>query len=107
MPCHHTPAADEIPPGLIKSYKVKVWFHGCGQFRPVLPDLIDPGLDVWETVQVHLHKRKMSATYYSLDKTTAPDYVRTVGLFPSQPSVRVAEIGDGNIRRQQHLPRRL
>jgi uroporphyrinogen decarboxylase len=37
-----------------KSYGVKVWFHSCGTFRPVLPDLIECGMDVWETVQVHL-----------------------------------------------------
>jgi uroporphyrinogen decarboxylase len=39
---------------LVKSYGVKVWFHSCGTFRPVLPDLIDMGMDIWETVQVHL-----------------------------------------------------
>ena len=39
---------------LTKSYGVKVWFHSCGTFRPVLPDLVDIGMDVWETVQVHL-----------------------------------------------------
>ena len=39
---------------LIKSYGLKVWFHSCGTFRPVLPDLIDIGMDVWETTQVHL-----------------------------------------------------
>ncbi|MFC2016867.1 uroporphyrinogen decarboxylase family protein [Chloroflexota bacterium] len=39
---------------LIKGYGVKIWFHSCGTFRPVLPDLIDIGMDVWETVQVHL-----------------------------------------------------
>ncbi|MGD8487258.1 MAG: uroporphyrinogen decarboxylase family protein [Chloroflexota bacterium] len=38
----------------VKERGVKVWFHSCGQFRPVLPDLIDMGLDVWEAVQVHL-----------------------------------------------------
>ena len=37
-----------------KNYGVKIWFHCCGTFRPVLPDLIDIGMDVWETVQVHL-----------------------------------------------------
>ena len=37
-----------------KSHGVKVWFHSCGTFRPVLPDLIECGMDVWETVQVHL-----------------------------------------------------
>jgi uroporphyrinogen decarboxylase len=39
---------------LAHSYGVKVWFHSCGSFRPVLPDLIDCGMDVWETVQAHL-----------------------------------------------------
>jgi uroporphyrinogen decarboxylase len=39
---------------LAKSYGLKVWFHSCGTFREVLPDLIDIGMDVWETVQVHL-----------------------------------------------------
>ena len=39
---------------LAKSYGLEVWFHSCGTFRPVLPDLIDMGIDVWETVQVHL-----------------------------------------------------
>ncbi len=39
---------------LSHSHGAKVWFHSCGTFRPVLPDLIDIGMDVWETVQVHL-----------------------------------------------------
>ena len=39
---------------LARSYGVKVWFHSCGQFIPVLGDLVDIGMDVWETVQVHL-----------------------------------------------------
>jgi len=30
-----------------------VWFHACGDILPVLPDLIDIGMDVWETVQLH------------------------------------------------------
>lgn len=37
-----------------RSYGVKNWFHSCGQFIPVLGDLVDMGMDVWETVQVHL-----------------------------------------------------
>ena len=39
---------------LAKSYDLKIWFHCCGQFRPVMRDLIDMGMDVWETCQVHL-----------------------------------------------------
>jgi uroporphyrinogen decarboxylase len=30
-----------------------VWFHSCGNVIEVLPDLIDMGIDVWETVQLH------------------------------------------------------
>ena len=39
---------------LFKSFGLKVWFHSCGTFRPVLGDLVDIGMDVWETVQAHL-----------------------------------------------------
>lgn len=39
---------------LAKSMGYKVWFHSCGTFRPVLGDLVDCGMDVWETVQAHL-----------------------------------------------------
>ena len=30
-----------------------IWFHSCGDITPVLPDLLDIGMDVWETVQLH------------------------------------------------------
>jgi uroporphyrinogen decarboxylase len=30
-----------------------IWFHACGDVSAVLPDLIDIGMDVWETVQLH------------------------------------------------------
>lgn len=30
-----------------------VWFHSCGDVTSVLPDLIEIGMDVWETVQLH------------------------------------------------------
>ena len=30
-----------------------VWFHSCGTFKPIMKDLIDIGMDVWETVQTH------------------------------------------------------
>jgi uroporphyrinogen decarboxylase len=39
---------------LAKRHNMKVWFHSCGTFRPVMSDLIDIGMDIWETVQVHL-----------------------------------------------------
>lgn len=30
-----------------------IWFHSCGNITAVLPDLIDIGMNVWETVQLH------------------------------------------------------
>jgi len=30
-----------------------VWFHSCGDITSVLPDLIEMGVHVWETVQLH------------------------------------------------------
>ena len=40
--------------GLAKDHGLHVWFHSCGAISPILPDLIDIGLDMWETVQAHL-----------------------------------------------------
>jgi len=36
-----------------KKHSKKIWFHSCGNILDVLPDLIDIGIDVWETVQLH------------------------------------------------------
>ena len=36
-----------------KKYGKFVWFHSCGDITSILPDLIDIGIDVWETVQLH------------------------------------------------------
>jgi len=30
-----------------------IWFHSCGNIFDILPDLIDIGVNVWETVQLH------------------------------------------------------
>ena len=37
-----------------KGAGMRIWMHACGAIREVLPDLVDIGLDVWETVQAHL-----------------------------------------------------
>lgn len=39
---------------LAKEFNLFVWFHSCGAIEPVLNDLIEVGMDVWETVQAHL-----------------------------------------------------
>lgn len=44
-----------------KSAGLRVWFHSCGTFRPIMPDLIDIGIDVWETVQAHLRGNEPEA----------------------------------------------
>jgi uroporphyrinogen decarboxylase len=36
-----------------KRHGKPVWFHSCGDVTAVVPDLIEIGLDVWETVQLH------------------------------------------------------
>ena len=36
-----------------KKRRKYIWFHSCGNITDVLPDLIDIGMDVWETVQLH------------------------------------------------------
>lgn len=40
--------------GIAKARGLRVWMHSCGAIREVLPDLVDAGLDIWETVQAHL-----------------------------------------------------
>jgi uroporphyrinogen decarboxylase len=39
---------------LAHRHGLKLWIHECGTFRPVLPDMIEMGMQVWETTQVHL-----------------------------------------------------
>lgn len=36
-----------------KQRGLPIWFHSCGDITAVLPDLIEIGMDVWETVQLH------------------------------------------------------
>jgi len=40
--------------GMAKASGLMTFMHSCGQVTEVLPDLIDSGLDVWQTVQTHL-----------------------------------------------------
>ena len=40
--------------GMAKEYGLVTLMHTCGQNMEVLPDLIEIGLDVWQTVQTHL-----------------------------------------------------
>jgi uroporphyrinogen decarboxylase len=36
-----------------KRLSLPVWFHSCGDITAILPDLIEIGMNVWETVQLH------------------------------------------------------
>ena len=40
--------------GMAKSKGLFTFMHCCGKITEVLPDLIDSGLDAWQTVQTHL-----------------------------------------------------
>ena len=40
--------------GMAKEYGLFTFMHSCGNITAVLPDLIDIGLDGWQTVQTHL-----------------------------------------------------
>ena len=49
-----------------KNHGKAIWFHACGNITEVLPDLIDIGVDVWETVQLHtlpLSARQLKREY--------------------------------------------
>lgn len=68
---------------LAHSYGLKVWFHSCGTFRPVLPDLIDCGMDVWETVQAHLRGNEPEALKREFGKhITFYGAISTQGTLP-------------------------
>lgn len=56
---------------LAHSYGLKLWFHACGTFRSVLPDLIDCGMDVWETVQAHFKGNEPEMLKREFGKHTA------------------------------------
>jgi len=40
--------------GMAKARGLRTFMHCCGKLTDVLPDLIDSGLDAWQTVQTHL-----------------------------------------------------
>jgi uroporphyrinogen decarboxylase len=40
--------------GMAKDYGLYTFMHSCGNITSVLPDLIEIGLDGWQTVQTHL-----------------------------------------------------
>ena len=40
--------------GMAKAKGLRTFMHCCGNLIDVLPDLIDSGLDAWQTVQTHL-----------------------------------------------------
>lgn len=49
-----------------KRHNKIIWFHSCGDITDVLPDLIDIGIDLWETVQLHtlpVSPQKLKADY--------------------------------------------
>lgn len=43
---------------MAKDYGLYTFMHACGDITAVLPDLIDIGLDGWQTVQTHLNGQR-------------------------------------------------
>ena len=69
-----------------------VWFHSCGDVTAVLPDLIDIGVDVWETVQ--LHTLPMSPT------ALKREYGKHLTFFGGVNTQRLPFIGPDEVRRE-------
>ena len=67
-----------------------VWFHSCGNITAVLPDLIDIGMDVWETVQLH--------TLPILPSQLKGDYGRHITLFGGINTQRLPFISPEAVR---------
>jgi uroporphyrinogen decarboxylase len=98
---------------LAKSRGMKVWFHSCGTFRPVFADLIEIGMDIWETAQVHLPgnepevlKREYGAeiTFYGgiNSQTTLPHGSESDVRAEVRDRVRVLGKGGGYICSSDH-----
>jgi uroporphyrinogen decarboxylase len=69
-----------------------IWFHSCGNITNVLPDLIDIGMDVWETVQLH--------TLPLTPKQLKTEYGRHITFFGGVNSQRFPFMGDEELQNE-------
>jgi uroporphyrinogen decarboxylase len=69
-----------------------VWFHSCGDVTAVLGDLIEIGVDVWETVQ--LHTLPMSA------QELKREFGRDLTFFGGVNTQRLPFIGPAEVREE-------
>ena len=68
---------------LAKKYDLNVWFHSCGQFRPVMGDLIVIGLDVWE--YSNIPARCYRQNHLSMTQPQGPGFQYCVNGFDLGP----------------------
>ena len=75
-----------------KSRGKLVWFHSCGDVTPILRDLIEIGVDVWETVQ--LQTLPMSA------QELKREFGRDLTFFGGVSTQRLPFITPGEVREE-------
>jgi uroporphyrinogen decarboxylase len=84
---------------LARSCGLKVEIHCCGTFRPVLPDMIDMGMDIWEPVQAHLEGNDPSELKREFGRElTFSGGVSTQGVLPHGSPAQVREAVSDAIR---------
>jgi uroporphyrinogen decarboxylase len=85
---------------MAKAKGLFTFMHCCGNLREVLPDLIEIGLDAWQTVQTHLPRQDaatLKAEYG--DRLTFVGAIDTTNILGSTPAEQVRE----HTRRQLEL----
>ncbi|NJD04786.1 MAG: hypothetical protein FIA99_19790, partial [Ruminiclostridium sp.] len=77
---------------VIKSYGAKVMQHSCGAIEPIIPDLIEIGVDILNPVQVSAKGMEMEllAEKYG-DKVTFYGGIDTQHVLPEGPVERIRE----------------
>lgn len=69
---------------LASSHGLKVEIHACGTFRPVIRDMIDMGMEIWEPVQAHLEGNDPTALKREFGRDlTFSGGISTQGVLPS------------------------
>jgi len=71
-----------------------VWFHSCGDITAILPDLLDIGMDVWETVQLHA----LPVSPEGLKR----EYGRHLTFFGGVSTQRLPFVGAEDVRTEVH-----
>jgi uroporphyrinogen decarboxylase len=86
--------------GMAKAKGLYTFMHCCGNLRAVLPDLIDIGLDAWQTVQTHLPRQDAATLKAEFGRhLTFVGAIDTTNVLGSKTAAEVRE----HTRRQLEL----